>query len=447
MSVQNVRARDSKENKVERCSICNKEILNVNDLGMPAMDGNRSGMCPTCSKAWLIGMRAGMEKKDVPNDVDQRYVDQYERISKFDMTPREIISELDSRIVGQEDAKRSLSLATRRHYRRAQVRMIGEDERADEMPKENILLIGPTGSGKTFLSQNISKIVGVPFWRQALTSFTEAGYVGSDVENLLSSLLISSGRMTKLAESGILFLDEVDKKARRTTDHMGSPRDVSGVGVQQALLEMCDSKGAIVNVSVTGANSKGHPMRVTTPVNTRDIMFIFSGAFSDGLSDIIAKRLGKKKRIGFSGEMRDVDLIMEEADILHEVQHEDLEEYGFITEFCGRLGMIVTLDPLSQVDMKKIMLDIDGSVIKRLQLLADVEGFKLEFTDEAIDEIVGRCYRSGMGARRLSSMCVQCTEHIFLDLPDRVRDRKGKKKISVKVTDETVKDPSSFEVS
>lgn len=436
----------------KKCELCSEEISGG---GSPVevAPGEKIVICADCFKALEMGLKMGTEGSLPPPKsdslvVEKRFVDQYNGIRNFDMTPSEIISALDERIVGQADAKRSLSLATRRHYRRVQVRMLNEEKMANEMPKENILLIGPTGSGKTYISQTLSKIVGVPFWRQALTSFTEAGYVGSDVENLLSSLVINSGKMVKLAETGILFLDEVDKKAQRSTDHIGHPRDVSGVGVQQALLEMCDPKGAVVNVSVAGVSSMGHPMRVTVPVDTKDNLFIFAGAFADGLSEIIVKRIGGRKKIGFlSDGNSEIDRIKEQSDILKNVQHEDLEQYGFITEFCGRLGIVVVLDPLSKDELRSIMTDIDGAVVKRLQLLADVEGFSLEFTDEAIDAIVDDCYKSGMGARRLSAMCVKCSEHIFFDLPDVVKSKKGRKKISAKVIAATIGDPSVYEVS
>lgn len=386
-------------------------------------------------------------RKNTRDDIDEKYILQYGKIVDFNLTPQDIYNQLSKYIVGQDSAKKKLSVAIRRHYRRVSLRIkeqwddewSSEEITANSIPKENVLLIGPTGCGKTYTCRTLSNIVSVPFWMAAMTAFTEDGYVGESVENLISSLLREAGYYNPLAECGILFLDEIDKKAMKTAGNPSISRDVSGEGVQSAILDMIDTQGSIMNVGLTLGNRR-NSQRYTEKFNTRDVLFILGGAFP-GLVDIIQKRVHGKKKIGFDVEHYTfADKQKFDNEILHNVLPEDIVAYGFIPELVGRLGIISVLDPLSKDDMKSILLDTDNAIIKQQNILASIENINIDFTEEAINTIIDQAIESGMGARRLKAIVSNTTEQIFFDLSGSNKMKK------VRVLPETVNNPSKYEI-
>lgn len=380
------------------------------------------------------------QRKSMRGDTDQKYIEQYSNLISFDLKPQEIYDKLNQYVVGQDDVKRKISVAVRRHYKRISLRIhenwddewSNKEVTANHIPKENILLIGPTGSGKTYSCRILSEIVSVPFWAAAMTAFTEDGYVGESVENLISSLLREAGYYNPLAECGILFLDEIDKKAMKTAGNPSITRDVSGEGVQSAILDMMDTHGSIMNVGLTLGNRR-NAQRYTEKFNTRDVLFILGGAFP-GLEDIIRKRIKGRSNMGFN--TNPIENPKQKEEILNEVLPEDIVEYGFLPELVGRIGSISVLSPLDKDDMKKILLDVDNAIIKQQSILAEMEDFELEFTPEALDAIIDKALDSGMGARRLKAIVSNTTDQIFFDLP------KCKK---IRILPETVEDPSKYE--
>lgn len=367
-------------------------------------------------------------------------------ILDFDITPKRIHAELSRRVAGQSAAKRTLATAVRGHYSRVQARMADRTgERttadADSLPRESVLLLGPTGCGKSFTCRSLSRIVNVPFWRDSMTKYTEDGYVGNSADELLSSLITVSDGYIPLAEKGMLFLDEIDKKATQMT--RTGFRDVSGEGVQMALLEMLDTDGTTVFVCPS-VGGRRNPNQQLVEFNTGDVFFILGGAFV-GLADIISRRIGgRRRRLGFGGAVdRPVDMQLRESELLHEIEPEDLIEYGLIPELVGRIGGYAVFDPLTIDDLRHIMLDVEDAVVRQQQARAAIEGFSLEFDDEAIDSICRRAYESGMGARRLRSITSQTLAAVFFE--NTVQRRRGGA-LRVVVTADTVDDPDTYEV-
>ena len=371
-------------------------------------------------------------------------------ISSFDLTPEEMFERLSDKVVGQDEAKRVLSSEIRKHYLRVQNR-IAENAKgadisvADAIQKENLLLIGPTGTGKTHLCRTASEIVSVPFWSTPMTSFTESGYTGDSVESILAALITRAGHPA-LAEKGIVYLDEIDKKASRVVHTSGGNRDISGEGVQAAILGIVDTRGTTVTIPPTPIGKQGY--RYAGPFHTRDVMFILGGAFP-GLVDVIGRRVGGGKRsVGFGSECGTKeslrDKVLRDYDILHQVIHEDIVEYGFLPELVGRIGMIAVLDPLTEDDLRSIMLDTDDAVVGQQLLRASLEGFELDFSDEALEAIVTKSMESGMGARRLRGITSHALHRIFFDVPSMV---KAGRAIRIVVTERTIEDPADYDVS
>ncbi len=326
-------------------------------------------------------------------------------------TPHEIYDELSQYVMGQEQAKRAMSVAVYNHYRRI---LSGDDEVPEgeegvELDKSNILLLGPTGTGKTLLAQTLARFLEVPFAIADATTLTEAGYVGEDVENILLKLITAADGDVERAEVGIVYVDEIDKVARKA-ENLSITRDVSGEGVQQALLKILEGTEA----SVPPQGGRKHPQQELIHINTKNILFICAGAFV-GLDKIVADRIGKRG-VGFSGELgKNVEDA--EDELMANVMPQDLHKFGMIPEFIGRIPVITNTLELTEDDLTTILTTPRNALVKQYKRMFQIEGVELGFTDEALREIAKLAIKRGTGARGLRSICEQVLQDVMFELP------------------------------